>query len=144
MFLCFPPFWRRGETGCQFFIWIMLQWRKTENICWYVQVGPLMCVVESGRPFAPGTLCIHTFPSFSPWISNTLLWNEWNWELVGRSVGGIVGGYFSDFCCWHNQMRRSASLNARPSDPGHLYLFCIIFSSISIQMPAKILNNILT
>ena len=42
------------------------------------------------------TLCIQTFPTFHPRIPNPLLWTEWNWELVGRSIEGIAGSLFSD------------------------------------------------
>ena len=36
------------------------------------------------------SFCIQTFPTFHPSISNPLLWTEWNWELVGRSIEGTV------------------------------------------------------
>lgn len=88
-----------------------------------------------------GTLHIQTLPSFPPRISNLLLWIEWNWHLLGRSVRGIVGSNLAaaaaDTIRWAWKRRGSASLKAQPSNLGHLYSIHVTLPSVNIQKSAR-------
>lgn len=100
-----------------------------------------MCVVEVGEVLLGLWYSPHSNPSlFPPRISNLLLWIEWSWNLLGRSVRGIAGGNLvaaaADTIRWALKRRGSASLKAQPSNLGHLYSIHVTLPSVNIQKSA--------